>query len=100
MITVRVKEVLARRGMTQVELACAVGITPANLNILLQGKAKGVKFSTLDKICTVLGVTVGDVLEYAAEQSLGISGPSANSADNAGLAQTTISSSRANGGES
>lgn len=50
-------------------LAQEVGITEANLSVLKNGKAKAVRFSTLEKLCEVLECQPGDILEYQAEQS-------------------------------
>ncbi|MFT2689897.1 helix-turn-helix domain-containing protein [Clavibacter zhangzhiyongii] len=55
---------LAARGMTVAELAAAVGITPANVFVLKNGRAKAVRFSTLEAICRVLDCQPGDVLSY------------------------------------
>ncbi len=55
---------LARRKMQSKELAEELGITPANLSILKTGKAKGVRFDTLEAICRVLDCQPGDLLEY------------------------------------
>ena len=55
---------LARRKMQSKELAEELGITPANLSILKTGKAKGVRFDTLEAICRVLECQPGDLLEY------------------------------------
>ena len=55
---------LARRKMRSNELAERIGITPANLSILKTGKAKAVRFSTLEAICAVLECQPGDILEY------------------------------------
>ena len=63
-IIVNVDVMLARRKMSSGELADKVGITPANLSILKTGKAKAVRFSTLDAICKALGCQPGDILEY------------------------------------
>ncbi len=59
---------LAKRKMQSKELAEQLGITPANLSILKTGKAKGIRFDTLEAICKVLNCQPGDVLEYIAEQ--------------------------------
>ncbi|MET9780946.1 helix-turn-helix domain-containing protein [Nocardiopsis alba] len=53
---------LARRGMSVGEFAKAVGITPANVAVLKNGRAKAVRFSTLDAICRVLDCQPGDIL--------------------------------------
>ncbi len=55
---------LARRKMQSKELAERLGITPANLSILKTGKAKGVRFDTLEAICQILDCQPGDILEY------------------------------------
>jgi putative transcriptional regulator len=55
---------LAKRKMSVTDLAAAVGITTANISILKNGRAKAVRFSTLDAICNVLGCQVGDILTH------------------------------------
>jgi len=55
---------LARRKMSVTELANKVGITMANLSILKNGKAKAIRFSTLEAICKALDCQPGDILEY------------------------------------
>ena len=55
---------LAKRKMTSGELSEKVGITQANLSILKTGKAKAVRFSTLDALCKALDCQPGDILEY------------------------------------
>ena len=55
--------------MTQRELAEKIGITQANLSILKTGKAKAVRFSTLEKLCEVLDCQPGDILEYVRGES-------------------------------
>ena len=67
-IIVNVDVMLAKRKMSSAALAEKVGITPANLSILKTGKAKAVRFSTLESICRVLDCQPGDVLEYSEEQ--------------------------------
>lgn len=64
MIRVNLDVVLSERKMTSKELAQRIGITPANLSILKTGKARGIRFETLDKICRALNCQPGDVLEY------------------------------------
>lgn len=59
---------LAKRKMSSAALAEKIGITPANLSILKTGKAKAVRFSTLEAICRALECQPGDVLEYSDEQ--------------------------------
>ena len=63
-IVVNLDVMLAKRKMSSQELADRIGITPANLSILKTGKAKAVRFSTLDAICHALDCQPGDVLEY------------------------------------
>jgi putative transcriptional regulator len=63
-IIVNLDVMLARRKMQSNELAEAVGITLANLSILKTGKAKAVRFSTLEAICKVLDCQPGDILEF------------------------------------
>ncbi len=67
-IIVNVDVMLAKRKMSSAALAEKVGITPANLSILKTGKAKAVRFSTLEAICRALDCQPGDVLEYSEEQ--------------------------------
>ena len=64
MIIVNLDVMMARRKMSLNELSERVGITIAHLSILKTGKAKAVRFSTLDAICRVLDCTPGDILEY------------------------------------
>lgn len=66
-IIVNVDVMLAKRKMASQELAEKVGITPANLSILKTGKAKAIRFSTLDAICRALDCQPGDILEYRGE---------------------------------
>ena len=63
-ITVKLDDLLHARRMTLSELAERVGITLANLSILKTGKARAVRFSTLEAICAALDCQPGDVLEY------------------------------------
>lgn len=67
MIVVNLDKVMAERGMSLIELSEKVGITQANLSILKTGKAKAVRFSTLDLICEVLECQPADILEYKEE---------------------------------
>ena len=64
MIIVNLDVMMAKRKMSLNELSERVGITLANLSILKTGKAKAVRFSTLDAICKALNCTPGDILEY------------------------------------
>lgn len=63
-IIVNVDVMLAKRKMSSQELAERIGITPANLSVLKTGKAKAIRFSTLDAICKALDCQPGDILEY------------------------------------
>ena len=63
-IIVNVDVILAKRKMSSGELAKKVGITPANLSILKNNKAKAIRFSTLEKICETLDCKPGDILDY------------------------------------
>jgi len=67
-IIVNVDVMLAKRKMQSKELAEQIGITPANLSILKTGKAKGIRFDTLEAICKILNCQPGDVLEYVEEE--------------------------------
>ena len=64
MIVINVDVMLAKRKMSVTELADRVGITIANMSVLKTGKAKALKFSTLNKICKALNCQPGDILEY------------------------------------
>ena len=64
MIVINVDVMLARRKMSSGELAERVGITAANLSILKTGKAKAIRFSTLESLCQALDCQPGDLLEY------------------------------------
>ncbi|MCY9549168.1 MULTISPECIES: helix-turn-helix domain-containing protein [Lysinibacillus] len=63
-IIINLDVMLAKRKMSVTELSEKLGITMANVSILKNGKAKAVKFSTLEKICEVLDCQPGDILEY------------------------------------
>ena len=63
-IIVRLDDMLARRGMSLTQLSEAVDITLANLSILKTGKAKAIRFSTLEAICTVLDCQPADILAF------------------------------------
>ena len=64
MIRVNIDVMMAKRKMSSQELAERIGITAANLSILKTGKAKAVRFSTLEAICQALDCQPGDILEY------------------------------------
>lgn len=63
-IRISIDRLLADRGMSVKEFADAIGITPANVAVLKNGRAKAVRFTTLDAICKVLDCQPGDVLHY------------------------------------
>ena len=63
-IIVNLDVMLAKRKMTSLELCNRIGLTPANLSILKTGKAKAVRFSTLEAICRELKCQPGDLLEF------------------------------------
>ena len=63
-IIVNLDVMMARRKMSLTELSERVGITMANLSILKTGKAKAIRFETLEAICSVLNCQPGDILEY------------------------------------
>lgn len=71
MIIVNLDVMLAKRKMTLTELSEAVGLTLANLSVLKTGKAKAIRFSTLDAICKALDCQPGDILEYREGESDG-----------------------------
>lgn len=64
MIEIDLDVLLAMRKMTSLELAEKIGITPANLSILKTGKAKAIRFSTLEAICKTLNCQPGDIIKY------------------------------------
>ena len=66
-IVVNLDVMLAKRKMSSQELADRIGITPANLSILKTGKAKAVRFSTLDAICQALDCQPGDILQFTSD---------------------------------
>lgn len=66
-IIVNLDVIMARRKIGLMELAEKVNITPANLSILKNNKAKAIRFSTLEEICKVLACQPSDVLEYVEE---------------------------------
>ena len=67
-IIVVVDVMLAKRMMTSIQLANKIGLSPVNLSILKTGKAKGIRFSTLDALCEALDCQPGDLLEYRAPE--------------------------------
>lgn len=68
-IIVNLDVMLARRKMSMTELAQRVGVTMANLSILKNGKARAIRFSTLEKLCEALDCQPGDLLEYDADET-------------------------------
>ncbi len=67
-IIINVDVMLAKRKMRSNELADSIGITTANLSILKTGKAKAIRFSTLEMICEILECQPGDIMEYVSEK--------------------------------
>ena len=63
-IIINIDVMLAKRKMSVTELVERVGITMANISVLKNGKAKAIRFSTLEAICEALGCQPGDILEY------------------------------------
>ncbi len=68
-IVVKLDDVLHARRMTLTELAERVGISIVNLSILKTGKARAIRFSTLDAICTALSCQPGDMLEFRPDRA-------------------------------
>ena len=71
MIIVNLDVMLARRKMSLTELSLRVGLTMANLSVLKTGKARAIRFSTLEALCRALGCQPGDILEFTEEQENG-----------------------------
>ncbi len=69
-IIINIDVMLARRKMTVTELTEKVGITMANLSILKNGKAKAIRFSTLEAICLALDCQPGDILEHVPDTDI------------------------------
>lgn len=63
-IRISIDKMLVERGLSVGEFADAIGITPANVAVLKNGRAKAVRFSTLDAMCRVLDCQPGDLLHY------------------------------------
>ena len=66
-VVVDLDVMLARRRMSVGDFAKAIGITPANVAVLKNGRAKAIRFSTLDAICRVLDCQPGDILRWSAD---------------------------------
>ena len=84
-IVVDIDVLLARRKLSVGELADRVGITPANLAVLKNGRAKAVRFATLAALCEVLGCQPGDLLRWEADDAP--DGPLADRAEQDGLSR-------------
>ena len=67
-IIVNLDVMLAKRKMTSLELSQRIGLTPANLSILKTGKAKAIRFSTLETICRELKCQPGEILEFVPDE--------------------------------
>lgn len=74
-IVVDLDIVMARRRIGVAELAARIGITPANLSVLKNGRAKAVRFSTLDALCEALECAPGDILRHVGVDEGGQGGP-------------------------
>lgn len=69
-IIIHLDVMLAKRKMSVTDLSDKVGITMANISVLKNGKAKAIRFSTLDKICEVLHCQPGDIIEYVKDEPM------------------------------
>lgn len=67
-INVNLDMIMLKRKMSAGDLSANIGITPANLSILKNNKARAIRFSTLEEICRVLDCQPGDILEYIKEE--------------------------------
>lgn len=65
-VTITLDALLAKRGMTGKELATAIGISETQLSLFRSGKVRGIRFSTLEKMCAVLKCKPGDLLDFEA----------------------------------
>ena len=74
-IVVQLDELLHQRRMTLTELATRIDITMANLSILKTGKARAIRFSTLEAICAALSCQPGDLLQFEPNDDEGVSAP-------------------------
>ncbi len=70
MIVINLDIMLAKRKMSSLELGEKIGLTQANISILKTGKAKAIRFSTLDNICKALNCQPADILEYIDEEEV------------------------------
>lgn len=66
-VVINLDVMMAKRKISSNELAERIGITPANLSVLKTGKAKAIRFSTLDRICEILECQPGDILEWRSD---------------------------------
>ena len=85
-IVVRIDVELAKRKMSVGEFAERVGITPANVAVLKNGRAKAVRFSTLDAMCRVLNCQAGDLLEWVDDDDAAAAGAAGDSTADGGAA--------------
>lgn len=69
-IIINLNPILAKQGWSVADFADAVGITPANVAVLKNGRAKAVRFTTLDAICRVLNCQPGDILEWVPDDEV------------------------------
>ena len=68
MIEINLDVILAKKKVTSAQLAEKIGITQANLSVLKTGKAKAIRFSTLEGICRERGCQPGDIIKYSSEE--------------------------------
>ncbi len=87
-IVIDIDVMLARRKMSVGELAQRIDITPANVAVLKNGRAKAVRFSTLDALCSALDCQPGDLLRWEPD----VTAPGAGARDTEGLAATELRS--------
>jgi putative transcriptional regulator len=69
-VRILIDRLLVERGMSVGEFASAIGITPANVAVLKNGRARAIRFSTLDEICRVLDCQPGDILRWERAEQL------------------------------
>lgn len=80
-IKINLDLVLLKNGISSKDLAMTIGITSANLSILKTGKARAIRFSTLNDICKALDCQPGDILEYIDDDTDGVDSNSENNID-------------------
>lgn len=96
-IVVRIDLELARRKMSVGEFAERVGLTPANVSVLKNGRAKAVRFSTLDAMCRVLECQPGDLLEWVDDDDDDTTRPGSEASGSSGVSGSSGSSGNSGG---